>query len=309
MLLENLIAGLNIDVRPFAVCRIGTGATMSIPDTDEVTTHYVLNGRGAFTYQGGVPIDLSPGAMVLLPKHTAHEIAVVGDGEAMPDALRRDGLQSQGVQVLESGWNGTGVVLVCGYVTATYQGAEGLFDYLPTPIVEYARQGDAIFNAFATLVNELVDPQPGTVAMTATLMRQCLLAILRKRAEGGVCNVAWLSALDHPRISKALRDVMRDPGRPYTLERMADLAGMSRSAFSKHFSKTFGRTAMDFVKEVRLRRAAELLLTTSRPIKTIAADVGYHSRSHFTQAFKDTHGIHPAAFREQASRTPAPLGC
>jgi AraC-like DNA-binding protein len=302
MLLEKLIAGLNIDVRPFAVCRIGTGATMSIPDSDEVTTHYVLNGQSVLTYQGGIPIQLSPGAMVLLPKHMAHDIEVVGEGEAMPAALQHDGLQSQGVQVLESGWNGTGAVLVCGYVTATYEGAEGLFDYLPTPIVEYARQGDAIFNAFATLVHELVEPQPGTVAMTATLMRQCLLTILRKRAEGGVCNVPWLSALEHPRISKALRDVMLDPGRPYTLERMADSAGMSRSAFSKHFSKTFGRTAMDFVKEVRLRRAADLLLTTSRPIKAIAADVGYQSRSHFTQAFKETHGIHPAAFREQGNQ-------
>ena len=76
---------------------------------------------------------------------------------------------------------------------------------------------------------------------------------------------------------------------------------MSRSAFSKHFSETFGRTAMDFVKEVRLRRAAELLLTTSRPIKAIAADVGYHSRSHFTRAFKESHGLHPAAFRERGS--------
>jgi AraC-like DNA-binding protein len=74
---------------------------------------------------------------------------------------------------------------------------------------------------------------------------------------------------------------------------------MSRSAFSEHFSKTFGRTAMEFVKEVRLRRAAELLLTTKRPIKAIAADVGYHSRSHFTQAFKEIHGLHPAAYREQ----------
>jgi AraC-like DNA-binding protein len=306
LLLEKLIEGLEIDVRPFAVCRVGTGATMSVPESDEVTTHYVLTGKSVLSYAGAAPINLSSGAMVILPRHMAHEISVVGEGAEMPVDLLRNGLTSQGVQVLESGWHGTGVVLACGYVSATYQGTSGLFDYLSTPIVEYAKQGDAIYNAFATLVHELVEPQPGTVAMTATLMRQCLLAVLRKRAEGGICNVPWLSALEHPRLGKALRDVVLDPGRPYTLERMAETAGMSRSAFSKHFSETFGRTAMDFVKEMRLRRAAELLLTTSRPIKAIAADVGYQSRSHFTQAFKQTHGLHPAAYRDQRNR-PSPL--
>jgi AraC-like DNA-binding protein len=305
LLLERLIEGLDVDVRPFAVCRVGTGATMSIPESDEVTTHYVLTGHSVLTHRDGPPIELSPGAMVILPRHMAHAISVVGEGAEMPADLRHGGLQSQGVQVLESGWQGTGVVLACGYVSATYQGAKGLFDHLPGPITEYAKHGDAIYNAFATLIRELVEPQPGTMAMTATLMRQCLLAVLRKRAEGGVCNAPWLSALEHPRISKALRDVILEPGRPYTLERMAEMAGMSRSAFSKHFSETFGRTAMEFVKEVRLRRAAELLLTTSRPIKTIAADVGYQSRSHFTQAFKQTHGLHPAAYREQAGQRPA----
>nr|NIS43722.1 helix-turn-helix transcriptional regulator [Desulfuromonadales bacterium] len=141
--------------------------------------------------------------------------------------------------------------------------------------------------------HELADPQPGTVAMTATLMRQCLLAVLRKRAEGGICNAPWLSALDHPGIGRALREVLSDPGRPCTLDFMAGKAGMSRSAFSKHFAQMFGRTPMDFVKEIRLRRAAELLLTTRRPIKSIASDVGYHSRSHFSRAFKQTHGLHP----------------
>jgi hypothetical protein len=293
LLLEKLIEGLNIDVRPFAVCRVGTGARMSIPAFDDAMMHYALSGQSVLTYPGGTPIDLSPGTMVILPRHMAHDVAATGEGAAMPADLQHCGLQGQGIEVLESGWHGTGVVLLCGFVGATYQGTHGLFDYLPAAIIEHAKHGDAIGNAFATLVHELADPQPGTAAMTAALMRQCLLAVLRKRAQGGICNVPWLSALEHPKISKALRDVLLHP------------AGMSRSAFSEHFSRTFGRTAMEFVKEVRLRRAAELLVTTKRPIKAIAVDVGYQSRSHFTQAFKQTHGLHPAAYREQGNQPSA----
>jgi AraC-like DNA-binding protein len=306
LLLERLIEGLHIEVQPFAVCRVGKGGKMAIPPFDAAMTHYVLTGHGTVTCSHGTPVELSPGTMVILPRNTAHEVAAVGEGAAMPADLRRCGLQDQGIQVLEAGWHGTGVVLTCGLVRATYQGTHGLFDYLPAPIVEHAKRGDAIRNAFATLLRELADPQPGTAAMTAALIRQCLLAILRKRAQGDMCNVPWLSALEHPKISKALRDVLLHPGRPYTLELLAGVAGMSRSAFSEHFVKTFGRTAMEFVKEVRLRRAAELLLTTQRPIKAIAAEVGYHSRSHFTQAFKEIHGLHPAAYREQRSQPSLP---
>ncbi len=306
LLLERLVEGLDIDVRPFAVCRVGTGARMPIPAFDDPMMHYVLTGQSVLTHPGGTPIELSPGTMVILPRHTAHDVAATGEGAAMPADLQDCGLQSQGVEVLESGWHGSGAVLLCGFVGATYQGTHGLFDYLPTAIIEQAKHGDAIHNAFATLVHELADPQPGTVAMTAALMRQCLLAVLRKRAQDGICNVPWLSALEHPKISKALRDVLLHPGRPYTLELLAGMAGMSRSAFSEHFSRTFGRPAMEFVKEVRLRRAAELLVTTQRPIKAIAGDVGYQSRSHFTQAFKEAHGLHPAAYRQQGSQPPSP---
>jgi AraC-like DNA-binding protein len=81
---------------------------------------------------------------------------------------------------------------------------------------------------------------------------------------------------------------------------------MSRSAFSEHFSRAFGRTAMDLFKEVRLRKAAELLASTRRPIKAIAIGVGYQSRSHFARAFKAVHGLHPSAYREQRSQPVRP---
>ena len=302
LLLERLVEGLVIDVRPFAVCRVGTGATFSAPAFDEPMMHYALTGKSVITCPDGTAVELAPGTMAILPRKTAHDVTTAGEGAAMPTDLQNCGLQSEGVEVLESGWYGTGSVLLCGLVGATYQGTFGLFDYLPAPIIEHARKGDAIHNAFATLVHELAHPQPGTVAMTAALMQQCLLAVLRKRVQGGICNVPWLSALEHPRISAALRDVMQHPGRPYTLDLLAVKSGMSRSAFSEHFSRTFGRTAMEFVKEVRLRKAADLLASTRRPIKAIAIDVGYQSRSHFTQAFKGVHGLHPSAYREQRSQ-------
>jgi transcriptional regulator GlxA family with amidase domain len=106
-----------------------------------------------------------------------------------------------------------------------------------------------------------------------------------------------LSALEVPQLSKVLEQMIDEPGRRFKLELLADSAGMSRSAFTLRFKGTFGRSARDFLKELRLQRAAHLLQTTRRPIKSIADQVGFESRSHFSRSFTDFFGIAPADFR------------
>ena len=59
---------------------------------------------------------------------------------------------------------------------------------------------------------------------------------------------------------------------------------------------------MDFLKEIRLRRAANYLSTTDLPVKAVAGRVGFASRSYFSRAFKALHGIDPAGYRAEANR-------
>ena len=72
---------------------------------------------------------------------------------------------------------------------------------------------------------------------------------------------------------------------------------MSRAKFAERFKEAFGRTAMAFLKELRLSRAARLLETTDLPVKSVAARVGFSSRSHFSRAFKAAMHLEPAAYR------------
>lgn len=72
---------------------------------------------------------------------------------------------------------------------------------------------------------------------------------------------------------------------------------MSRSSFSEAFNAAFGRSAVELVKEVRLEGAAKLLKSSDLAVKEIASKVGFSSRSHFSRAFKERHGIDPAGYR------------
>jgi transcriptional regulator GlxA family with amidase domain len=126
--------------------------------------------------------------------------------------------------------------------------------------------------------------------------------VLRRYCESGHCRVPWLSALEDAQLALALERMIDEPGRRYTLELLAEAAGMSRSAFAQRFRDAFGRSAMDFLKELRLQRAAHLLCSTRRPVKSIAEQVGFDSRSHFSRSFSDYFGMAPAEFRDADER-------
>lgn len=130
-------------------------------------------------------------------------------------------------------------------------------------------------------------------------MNQCLIEVLRAAEEQSGGSLPWLSALDDPRISKVIDVILDRPEGSYTVESLADIAAMSRATFVRHFEKCFNRTPMDYLRDIRLRRAAQLLQVSNIPIDSVAARIGYSSRSHFSKAFSEQFSVSPAEFRKQ----------
>jgi len=140
--------------------------------------------------------------------------------------------------------------------------------------------------------------------MMSALLSQCLVLMFRRLAEHPEHKLAWLDALEDPRLARVIGEVLDRPEQPHSLEGLADLAGMSRSVFAKRFHEGFGRPPMDYVREVRLRSGAQLLGQPELSVDTVATRVGFASRSHFSKAFSEQFGCSPSAFRAQG--TPAP---
>ena len=105
------------------------------------------------------------------------------------------------------------------------------------------------------------------------------------------------------RLSRALHAMFEQPAVAYTVDSLALIAGMSRSAFASAFRRTFGQSPMSLVKLVRLRRAGEILITTTLPVAEVAKRVGFSSRSNFSVAFTELHGMDPSGFRRTFSVT------
>lgn len=88
---------------------------------------------------------------------------------------------------------------------------------------------------------------------------------------------------------------------PLTLDALAEAVGTSKSCLAHRFTARFGSSPMQYLRQVRLDVARRLLLTTSLPVATIAARVGFPDPLHFSRVLKMATGHAPTIYRQQAN--------
>jgi AraC-like DNA-binding protein len=300
--IERLLSAFDVQVEPFAICDVRSGWNMLLDRLGYVTVHYALSGQGAIEIGPKHRFDFGPDTIVIVPRGLPQRITTPG---ARRSSAGEDTLcvpLPEGLRWLTAGQGAPEIVMACGRIRATYGADTGIFDSLGEPIVERFAPEHPIRHSFQTLLAELSSPRLGTKALAETLMKQCLVYVLRRLAERRDPRLPWLSAAEHPKLGAALEVMLSQPERGHSVEDLAGLAGMSRSAFSARFVRAFGQSPHGFLVESRLRRAARLLATTELPIKTIAGRIGYRSRSNFSRAFKAMYGVDPAAYRRGEGR-------
>jgi transcriptional regulator GlxA family with amidase domain len=110
-----------------------------------------------------------------------------------------------------------------------------------------------------------------------------------------------------PRIARVLASVRERPEERWTIARMAKLAGMSRAAFIRRFTRATGAPPLTYVTRLRIDVACALLVDTDEAAAAIAARVGYGSVYAFTRAFTRLTGKPPVLFRKTARGQTAPI--
>ena len=74
--------------------------------------------------------------------------------------------------------------------------------------------------------------------------------------------------------------------------------GVTSEYFSRLFRRIVGKTFKEYLTEMKITRAQELLAYTKLPISMISLEVGYGQQSYFTKVFKRIVGISPLEFRK-----------
>jgi AraC-like DNA-binding protein len=195
------------------------------------------------------------------------------------------------------------LLLSCTYRLDAQRGhplVAGLPDLLHLPAAPARHPEPAA--AVRLLAGELERPRLGTDAVVPSLLDALLLYVLRAwyddapLREGGTA-AGWAAALNDPPVAAGLRAMHRDPAAPWTVERLAREAGLSRAAFARRFTSLTGQPPLGYLTWWRMTLATRLLATSAVPLASVAAQVGYTSEFAFAHAFKRWCGMAPGRYR------------
>lgn len=120
---------------------------------------------------------------------------------------------------------------------------------------------------------------------------QLLRWLLDHPREAGV-RPGLITGLSDPRLARVLVALHESPGEPWTLERMATRAGMSRTAFANAFRETVGQTPAAYLGGWRIA-LAQGRLREGLPIKALSDELGYANPSALSRAFAARVGMTP----------------
>jgi AraC-like DNA-binding protein len=109
-------------------------------------------------------------------------------------------------------------------------------------------------------------------------------------------GTGWLAGLRDPIVGHALAALHADPSQPWTVERLAHVAGLSRSVLAERFTAMVGHPPMQYLAMWRMQLASRLLIEGGQ-VAGVAAAVGYESEAAFSRAFKKLVGQAPATWR------------
>lgn len=167
----------------------------------------------------------------------------------------------------------------------------------PVVVLPISRVG-GLDHTLALLFSETERVRCGQRLLADRLFEVLLLQVLRWLLDHPAENelpTGLLTGLGHPKLARALVAMHERPGEAWTLEAMANCAGMSRSAFAGAFKQHVGETPAEYLARWRLT-IAQSLLRGGTSIKSVADQLGYASASSLSRAFTQIFGTSPRAW-------------
>lgn len=286
-----------------------TGAgnwSYSITRKETILFYLVLSGSFCIDVGYG-PREVYAGETIMIPSAHKHVCYASGhnsnNAQPLDDKLLncKDRMLNLSEEVDGYKTNSCLILIECRYDKEMIQ---PLLTVLPPILPEINNDDDIVFEVVEIEIKllkfESARERMGKTAVinhwASIMMIECLRIYIESLPEAAD---SWLKAMKDPYLAKALAAMHEAPSRSWTINKLAEVAGMSRSSFAQRFKDVVGLPPLTYLIDYRLRLAARYLRLQQNSISRISDLVGYASDSTFSQAFKRVYGVSPNAYRQQ----------
>ena len=186
-----------------------------------------------------------------------------------------------------------GAELVCATIEFGAGMLNPLIASLPEPLVFPLDALPELAPTLQLLFAEAFADSPGRQAALDRLFEYLFVLLIRSAMNARLIHSGILIGLSDSRLSRALEAMHQHPETSWSLEELAQRAGMSRARFAVHFREIVGMTPFDYLTDWRLG-VAQTMLRKGNSLKLIAAAVGYANATALTRVFTQRLGMSPS---------------
>jgi len=278
--LSDLLRSLRVSGTVYHCDQLKAPWTKEFFDTTAGSFHQIRRG-GCWVATEGLVEHLGPGDFIFLAPGQDHTLSSHAPGETSlatdPDTL-----------------------LLCGYCEFTNEVDSPMANLFPSISVirdEVLQREKWLKSILSQLSSEYLSLQPGS-QLTVNKLTEVMMVELIRMNFGRDEQSPLMRALADSHISDSLSHLHNDLARSWTLDILAKEVGMSRAGFAKKFKELVGSSMFDYLSQLRVQRAKELLIDTNYSLHEVANHIGYESDLAFTRTFKKRVGVTPTAYRK-----------
>jgi len=287
-----------------------------LPGVDHMMEfHGVARGSCWAAIAGETPVRLDEGDLVIFPQGDAHVMSSAPGLRArnvdpgvfftprppqLPFALS---MNDEGdMTALLDGGGRDKTTIVCGFLGCDARPFNPLLAALPRIIQMrgLAQESSWVGTFLRSVVEESNRKRPGGEAVLERMSEMLFVEVLRRYVDSMPADATgWLAGMRDASVGRALAVMHDRPAHAWTIERLGEAVGLSRSSLHERFVHFIGQPPMQYLAAWRMQLAAASLRDTDAKVIEVALHVGYENEAAFSRAFRRAVGESPAAWRRE----------